>query len=200
MTGSSEKMLRAGLLGLLLLLIGGCGVNNIPSYDESADAAWSDVLNQYQRRAELVPNLVSTVKGYAAHEQETLQAVVEARSRASGMQLPNDIQSNPELMAQFQASQDALSSALSRLLVVVERYPDLKASQNFLSLQSQLEGTENRIAVARRDYINAVKTYNTELRTYPGKWWHSLLYAELEPRANFTASEEMQQPPKVEFQ
>jgi LemA protein len=200
MNGQNEKLLLAGLLGFALLVLGGCGVNNIPSYDESADAAWSEVLNQYQRRAELVPNLVATVKGYAAHEQETLQAVVDARSKATSMQLPNDIQSNPEIMAEFQASQDALSSALSRLLVVVERYPDLKASQNFLSLQSQLEGSENRIAVARRDYINAVKTYNTELRTYPGKWWHSLLYAELEPRANFAAAEEVQQVPKVEFQ
>ena len=199
MSRSMEKVLFAGLLGFALLVLGGCGVNNIPSYDESADAAWSEVLNQYQRRAELVPNLVSTVKGYAAHEQETLQAVVEARSKATGMQLPNDIQSNPELLQQFQANQDALSSALSRLMVVVERYPDLKASQNFLSLQSQLEGTENRIAVARRDYINAVKTYNTELRTYPGKWWHSMLYAELEPRANFAPAEDVQQVPAVEF-
>jgi len=195
-----DKILLAALLGFALLVLGGCGVNNIPSYDESANATWSEVLNQYQRRAELIPNLVSTVKGYAAHEQETLQAVVEARTKATSMQLPADIQSNPEMLKQFQASQDALSSALSRLLVVVERYPDLKASQNFLSLQSQLEGTENRIAVARRDYINAVKTYNTELRTYPGKWWHSLLYAELEPRANFTSSGEMQQLPKVDFQ
>ncbi len=199
MSGSMEKALLAGLLCFALMVVGGCGVNNIPSYDESADAAWSEVLNQYQRRAELVPNLVSTVKGYAAHEQETLQAVVEARAKATGMQLPNDIQSSPELLQQFQANQDALSSALSRLMVVVERYPDLKASQNFLSLQSQLEGTENRIAVARRDYIHAVKTYNTELRTYPGKWWHSMLYAELEPRANFAPAADVQQVPTVEF-
>ncbi|HAJ91620.1 MAG TPA: hypothetical protein DCO71_03205 [Gammaproteobacteria bacterium] len=199
MTGSIPKLFFAGLLGFSLLMLGGCGVNNIPSYDESADAAWSDVLNQYQRRAELIPNLVATVKGYAAHEKETLEAVIEARSKATSMQLPSDIQSSPETMKQFQANQDALSSALSRLMVVVERYPDLKASQNFLSLQSQLEGTENRIAVARRDYIHAVKTYNTELRTYPGKWWHSMLYSDLEPRANFTAPEEIQQAPEVEF-
>lgn len=199
MKKSMDRVLLAGLLGVVLLALAGCGVNNIPSYDESANAAWSDVLNQYQRRAELIPNLVSTVKGYAAHEKDTLEAVIEARAKATGIQLPSDIQSNPEMLKQFQASQDALSSALSRLMVVVERYPDLKASQNFLSLQSQLEGTENRIAVARRDYINAVKVYNTELRTYPGKWWHSLLYAELEPRANFTVSDEMQQLPKVEF-
>lgn len=199
MTRLMQKLFLAGLLGFSLLILGGCGVNNIPAYDESADAAWSDVLNQYQRRAELIPNLVSTVKGYAAHEKETLEAVIEARAKATSMQLPKDIQSNPEMLKQFQTNQDALSSALSRLMVVVERYPDLKASQNFLSLQSQLEGTENRIAVARRDYIQAVKTYNTELRTYPGKWWHSLLYSDLEPRANFSVAEEMQQAPKVEF-
>ena len=199
MKKSMDRVLLAGLLGVVLLALGGCGVNNIPSYDESANAAWSDVLNQYQRRAELIPNLVSTVKGYAAHEKETLEAVIEARAKATSMQLPNDIQSNPEMLKQFQANQDALSSALSRLMVVVERYPDLKASQNFLSLQSQLEGTENRIAVARRDYINAVRVYNTELRTYPGKWWHSMLYAELEPRANFTVSAAQQPLPTVEF-
>jgi LemA protein len=186
-------------MGVALLCLAGCGVNNIPTYDEAANAAWSDVLNQYQRRAELIPNLVATVKGYAQHEKETLDAVVEARSKATSMQLPADIQSNPELLKQFQANQDALSSALSRLLVVVERYPDLKANQNFLALQSQLEGTENRIAVARRDYINSVKIYNTELRTYPGKWWHALLYSDLQARANFTAPEEMQQAPKVDF-
>ena len=199
MTRAIERVFHGGLMAVALLCLAGCGVNNIPTYDEAANAAWSDVLNQYQRRAELIPNLVATVKGYAQHEKETLDAVVEARSRATSMQLPTDIQSNPELLKQFQANQDALSSALSRLLVVVERYPDLKANQNFLALQSQLEGTENRIAVARRDYINSVKVYNTELRTYPGKWWHGLLYSDLQPRASFTAPEEMQQAPKVDF-
>jgi LemA protein len=194
-----ERILLAGLMAVALLGLAGCGVNNIPTYDEGANAAWSDVLNQYQRRAELIPNLVATVKGYAQHEKDTLEAVIEARTRATSMQLPADIQSNPELLKQFQANQDALSNALSRLLVVVERYPDLKANQNFLALQSQLEGTENRIAVARRDYINAVKVYNTELRTYPGKWWHAVLYSDLQPRANFTVPEAMQQAPKVGF-
>ncbi len=199
MTRAIGRVFLGGMMAVALLCLAGCGVNNIPTYDETANAAWSDVLNQYQRRAELIPNLVATVKGYAQHEKETLDAVVEARSKATSMQLPADIQSNPELLKQFQANQDALSSALSRLLVVVERYPDLKANQNFLALQSQLEGTENRIAVARRDYINSVKVYNTELRTYPGKWWHALLYSDLQPRANFTAPEEMQQAPKVDF-
>ena len=155
----------------LVLLVTGCGVNNIPTYDEEVTASWSQVLNQYQRRADLVPNLVSTVKGYAAHEREVLLDVVEARNKATSMQLPGDVLSNPEAFAAFQQNQDKLSGALSRLMVVVERYPDLKASENFLALQSQLEGTENRISVARRDYIQAVKVYNTELRTIPGKWW-----------------------------
>jgi LemA protein len=186
-------------LAAAALLLSGCGINNIPTYDEEVSAAWSQVLNQYQRRAELVPNLVETVKGYAAHEKEVLTDVVEARAKVSQMQLPDDILSNPEAFRQFQANQDALGSALSRLLVTVERYPDLKASQNFLALQSQLEGTENRIAVARRDYIQAVKRYNTELRTIPGRWWRDFLYPESELRENFSVSEDVQQPPSVEF-
>ena len=186
-------------LAAAALLLSGCGINNIPTYDEEVSAAWSQVLNQYQRRAELVPNLVETVKGYAAHEKEVLTDVVEARAKVSQMQLPDDILSNPAAFKQFQANQDALGSALSRLLVTVERYPDLKASQNFLALQSQLEGTENRIAVARRDYIQAVKRYNTELRTIPGRWWRDFLYPESELRENFRVSEDVQQPPRVEF-
>ena len=190
---------RLAFLLLAVLLLSGCGVNNIPSYDEAATAAWSQVLNQYQRRADLIPNLVETVKGYAKHESDTLQAVVEARARGSQMQLPDDILTNPEAFRQVQAGQDALSGALSKLMVVVERYPDLKANQNFLALQNQLEGTENRIAVARRDYIEAVRRYNTELRTYPGKWWHSLLYSDLQPKSSFTVSEQAVQLPSVKF-
>ena len=187
------------LVSLCALLLAGCGVNNIPTFDEAVKAEWSQVLNQYQRRAELVPNLVSTVKGYAAHEKEVLTDVVEARAKVGQMKLPDDILSNPEAFKQFQANQGALSSALSQLMVVVERYPDLKANQNFLQLQSQLEGTENRISVARRDFINAVKRYNTELRTIPGRWWAKYMYPEAELRETFTVSEEMQQVPKVEF-
>ena len=183
----------------IVLLLSGCGINNIPTYDEAADAAWSNVLNQYKRRADLVPNLVNTVKGYAAHEKDVLTAVVEARSKVAQMQLPKDMASNPEAFRAFQQNQDALSSALSRLMVVVERYPDLKASQNFQTLQSQLEGTENRIAVARRDYIDAVRRYNTELRTIPGRWWKSLMYSDAEPRPNFTASAGVEQVPEVNF-
>lgn len=194
-----SSLLRLTSLALFVLLLTGCGVNNIPTYDEEVTASWSQVLNQYQRRAELVPNLIATVKGYAAHEKEVLTEVVEARAKVGQMQLPDNILSNPQAFQEFQASQDALSSALSRLLVVVERYPDLKANQNFLTLQSQLEGTENRIAVARRDYIHAVKRYNTELRTIPGRWWREYLYPESELRENFTVAEEVQQVPKVEF-
>ncbi len=191
--------LQPGALLALVLLLTGCGINNIPTYDEEVKAGWSQVLNQYQRRAELVPNLVETVKGYAAHEKEVLTDVVEARARVGQMRLPDNILSNPEAFRQFQAGQDALSSALTRLLVVVERYPELKANQGFLALQSQLEGTENRIAVARRDYISAVQRYNTELRTIPGRWWKALLYPDSEVRENFTVAEDVQQVPQVDF-
>jgi len=196
-------MARLGSVVFAFLLVGslsGCGINNIPAYEEQAKAAWSQVESQYQRRADLIPNLVSTVKGYAAHERETLEAVVQARAKATSFQVPSDLLSNPEAFRQFQANQDQLSSALARLLVTVERYPDLKANQNFLTLQSQLEGTENRIAVARKDYIEAVRQYNTEMKTIPGRWWHSLLYPEYEPMTNFSAPEASQAPaPRVQF-
>jgi LemA protein len=157
------------------------------------------VLNQYKRRADLVPNLVNTVKGYAAQEKEVLIAVTEARAKVSQMKLPENILSDPQAFRNFEQSQGALSSALSRLMVVVEKYPDLKSNQNFLALQSQLEGTENRISVARRDYIQAVKVYNTELRTIPGRWWAAMLYPEMEVRENFTVEESVQQTPEVKF-
>lgn len=184
----------------LVLFLSGCGINNIPTYDEKVTSSWSQVENQYQRRADLIPNLVETVKGFAAQEQETLTAVIEARSRATSIQVDDSILNNPEKLQQFQQAQGELSSALSRLMAVSERYPDLKSNQNFLALQSQLEGTENRIAVARRDFIQAVERYNTELRTFPGKIWHSILYSELEPRANFEATApNADQPPAVSF-
>lgn len=187
------------LAALGLLLLSGCGINNIPTYDEQVKAAWAQVENQYQRRADLVPNLVATVKGFAAHEEEVLTAVVEARSRVAQMQLPEDVTRNPEALRRFQESQEALSGALSRLLLVVERYPELKSSQNFLTLQAQLEGTENRIAVARRDYIEAVRRYNTELRTIPGRWYAALFYPDAEPRASFEAEPGTEQVPEVKF-
>jgi LemA protein len=194
-----KRLLQAVFFGGVLLSLAGCGINNIPTYDEGVKAAWSQVLNQYQRRADLVPNLIEVVKGYAAHEKDVLTSVVEARSKVAQTQLPADVLTNPEAFRVFQENQAALSSALARLMVVVERYPDLKANQNFLALQSQLEGTENRISVARRDYIEAVKRYNTELRTIPGRWWAALLYSDAKVKENFAASESAQQVPQVKF-
>jgi LemA protein len=182
-----------------VLLFAATSVNTIPTLDEKADSAWSQVLNQYQRRADLIPNLVATVRGYADFEQETLTAVVEARAKVGQMTISPEIFSDPAAFQQFEQNQAALSSALSRLLVVVERYPDLKANQNFLTLQSQLEGAENRIAVARRDYIGAVQDYNIELRTIPGRWFAAWLYSELGPRQNFSAPESVQEVPEVAF-
>jgi LemA protein len=191
--------LRFLAVAALLASLAGCGINTIPTYDEQAKAAWSQVLNQYQRRADLIPNLVETVKGYAAHEREVLTEVVEARARATQMTIPEDILTDPEAFQRFQEAQGELGAALSRLIAITENYPDLKANQNFLALQSQLEGTENRIAVARRDYIEAVRRYNTELRTIPGRWWAALLYPEAEPMQNFTVAEETTRAPEVDF-
>jgi LemA protein len=187
------------LLVPVFLLLASCGINTIPTLEERANAAWSEVLNQYQRRADLVPNLVETVKGYATHEREVLEAVTEARSRVGQMQLPPDVTENPELFRQFQENQQALTGALSRLIALAEAYPDLKANQNFLALQSQLEGTENRIAVSRRDYIEAVRQYNTELRTIPGRWWAALIYPDAKPKQSFTIAEGAEAAPKVTF-
>lgn len=176
-----------------------CGINNIPTYDEAATAAWSEVLNQYKRRADLIPNLVKTVQGSADYERGVLKEVIEARSKATQTQLPAEMLNDPAAFQKFQAAQNGLSSALSRLLVVVERYPDLKANQNFLQLQSQIEGSDNRIAVARRDYINSVKTLNTELRTYPGKLWHSFLHGDVESKQQFTVEPEAMKVPEINF-
>ncbi|WP_101756773.1 LemA family protein [Oceanicoccus sp. KOV_DT_Chl] len=176
------------LLLAYCLLLSGCGINNIPTNDEKVKSSWAQVQNQYQRRADLIPNLVATVKGYAAQEKETLVAVTEARSKVSSMQVSKDILNDPAALAKFEQAQGQLGSALNRLMVVAERYPDLKSNQNFLALQSQLEGTENRISVARRDYIGAVEIYNTEIRTFPGKIWHSLMYSDMPIRETFEAT------------
>ena len=181
------------------LLLSGCGVNNIPTYDESAKARWSDVQNQYQRRADLIPNLVETVKGYAAQEREVLTQVTEARAKASQIKVDASTVTDPAKFKEYQDAQSALTGALGRLLVTVERYPDLKSNQNFLALQSQLEGTENRIAVARRDYIEAVRQYNTELATFPGRFWAWLLYSSYKPMPTFTIEEEKMKTPEVKF-
>lgn len=191
---------RIAALLVMAVLLSGCGINNIPTYDEQVKAAWSQVENQYQRRADLIPNLVETVKGFAKQEQDTLVAVIEARAKATSIQVDASTLNQPEKMRQFEQAQQQLSGALSRLMAVSERYPDLKSNQNFLALQSQLEGTENRIAVARRDFITAVERYNTELRTFPGRIWHSLMYSEMQPRANFEATTPAaEKAPEVKF-
>jgi LemA protein len=202
---SAESFFRfariPALVVLLGLLVSGCGVNNIPTFEETAKAKWSEVLNQYQRRTDLIPNLVETVKGFAAQERQVLEEVTNARARATQtqIQLPPDIVTNPEAFKRFQDAQAQLSGALGRLLAVSERYPDLKSNQNFLALQSQLEGTENRIAVARRDYIEAVRSYNTELRTFPGLIWAGTLYRSNKPMETFTISEDAMKVPQVKF-
>jgi LemA protein len=188
----------AAALGLALVL-SGCGINNIPSYEQNAKAKWGEVQNQYKRRADLVPNLVETVKGFADQERTVLTQVTEARAKATQVQVPADILTNPEAMKRFQDAQNTLGGALRQLLSVVERYPDIKSGQNFLALQSQLEGTENRIGIARRDYIEAARVYNTELVTVPGRLWKSVLYPSSQPMATFEATPEEQQTPKVDF-
>ncbi|MDR7020041.1 LemA protein [Aeromonas salmonicida] len=196
MATSLWRSTTQSLLTLTLLLgLTGCGMNNIPTLDEQVKASWGQVENQYQRRADLIPNLVATVKGYASHEQETLKAVTDARARVGSLQV-----SDPAQLKEFEAAQNQLSSALSRLMVVVERYPDLKADQQFLTLQAQLEGTENRISVARRDYIEAVRQFNTEIRTFPGVIWSKLLYSDLEAKPSFSANPGAEEAPKVSFQ
>ncbi|WP_353979659.1 LemA family protein [Salinicola endophyticus] len=184
----------------LVLALSGCGVNNIPTLDEKVKSAWAQVENQYQRRADLIPNLVETVRGYAQQEKETLTAVTEARAKATSIQVDADTLNDPQTLKRFEQAQSQLTGALSRLMAVSERYPELKSNQNFLALQSQLEGTENRIAVARRDFIQAVQAYNTEIRTFPGKIWHSLLYSDMPIRETFEAtSPNADQAPQVKF-
>jgi LemA protein len=184
---------------LATLTLAGCGINAIPSDEEAAKAKWSEVQNQYQRRSDLIPNLVETVKGFAKQERDVLEAVTEARAKATSIQIPADVVTNPEAFQKFQEAQAQLTGALGRLLAVSEKYPDLKSNQNFLALQSQIEGTENRIAVARRDYIEAVRVYNTDLKTFPGVIWSKLLYANNKPMETFTVAEDVQRVPQVKF-
>jgi LemA protein len=193
---SAFRFLCVLLAGMLLA---GCGINTIPTLHERAKAAWSEVLNQYQRRADLIPNLVETVKGYAAQEREVLTQVTEARAKASQIKVDASTVTDPAKFKVYQDAQNALTGALGRLLVTVERYPDLKSTQNFLALQSQLEGTENRISVARRDYIDSVRAYNTELKTFPGVIWASTLYRSYKPMETFTVAEDVTKPPTVKF-
>ena len=196
--GVARIGLVAALLGIALT-VSGCGYNTIPTLEEQAKARWGDVQNQYQRRADLIPNLVETVKGFASQEKSVLTAVVEARAKATQVKVDASQLTDPEKLKAFQDAQNQLSGALGRLLAVSENYPDLKSNANFLALQSQLEGTENRIAVARRDYIDAVRVYNTALRTFPTLIWAKTLFAGNKPMAVFTASEGSDKPPQVKF-
>ena len=173
--------------------------NNIPKLDENVKEKWSQVQNQYKRRADLIPNLVETVKAYAQHEKTTFVEVTEARSKVSAININENMLNSPEMMQQFSNAQAGLSSALSKLMVVVEKYPELKANENFKALQSQLEGTENRITVARRDFIEAVKNYNIELRTMPGKLVATIAHPDAKIKETFKASEAEQEAPKVKF-
>ena len=184
---------------VVALSLTGCGYNDFQRLDEQSKSAWSEVLNQYQRRADLVPNIVATVKGEANFEQETLTKVVEARAKATSMQVTPETLNNPEAFAKFQQAQGELSSALSRLMVTVERYPDLKANQGFRDLRVQLEGTENRITVARNRYIQAVQEYNVLARSFPSNL--TAMVFGYKPKANFTVQNEAQiaVPPQVDF-
>jgi len=193
---------RIGLASALVVIgatLSACGYNVIPTLEETAKARWADVQNQYQRRADLIPNLVATVQGYAAQEKSVLTAVIEARAKATQIKVDASQLTDPEKLKAFQDAQNQLTGALGRLLAVSENYPDLKSNANFLALQSQLEGTENRIAVARRDYIDAVRAYNTALRTFPTVIWAKTAFAGNKPMAEFTASEGAEKPPQVKF-
>jgi LemA protein len=197
---SGRPFLMAILLALTLPLAG-CGINNIPTYEQTAKAAWSEVLSAYKSRADLIPNLVETVKGFAEQEKSVLTEVTEARAKATSVQaqIPADILTNPAAMQKLQEAQSQLGGALGRLLAVIERYPDIKSGQNFLALQSQIEGIENKIRIARSDYIQAVRQYNTELTTIPGRWWRAFMYPDKTEMATFDIPAEEMKTPKVDF-
>ena len=193
-------MVKQWMVAMVLAVsLSGCGYNTMQSQDEAANAAWSKVLNQYQRRDQLVPNLVATVQGYAKHEKEVLTEVTEARAKVGSVQLTGDTATNEQQLKAFSDAQGGLTSALSKLMVVVEKYPELKANANFLDLQKQLEGTENRIAVARSDYIESVQTYNTTVRQFPNNLTAKMFGMEVRP--NFTVENEkaVSTAPKVSF-
>ncbi|MFC3303346.1 LemA family protein [Parvularcula lutaonensis] len=184
---------------LAAVMLASCGINDVPEKKNNLDAAWSEVQNQYQRRADLIPNLVRTVEGFAQQEREVLTDVIEARAKATSIEITADDLTDPDKLAQFEAAQQQLSGALSRLMVTVERYPELRSNENFLALQSQLEGTENRIAVARRDYIEAVRDYNREFMVIPDRWVAAIFNGSYEPAATFEAAPEAQSAPEVDF-
>ncbi|MGB7887616.1 MAG: LemA family protein [Xanthobacteraceae bacterium] len=196
----TASRIRASFIVVILgLIVSGCGYNTSPTLQEQAKARWADVQNQYQRRADLIPNLVATVQGYAAQEKNVLTAVVEARAKATQIKLDASDLTDPAKLKAFQDAQNQLTGVLGRLLAVTENYPDLKSNANFLALQSQLEGTENRISVARRDYIDAVRAFNLSLRTFPTVIWAKTVFSGEKPMAVFTADEGAQTPPPVKF-
>ena len=199
MTRSIQRWLRPLMLLVLPLALAGCGINTIPTRDEQVKAAWAEVQNQYQRRSDLIPNLVATVQGYAKQEQAVLVQVTQARASATQVKVDASTLTDPAAFAQYQAAQDRLSGVLGRLLAVTENYPDLKSNANFLALQSQLEGTENRISVSRRDYNEAVRLYNTALRTVPTSIWAATMYRSSKPVTPFAATPAAQTAPTVSF-
>ena len=194
------KFIRICLAILLVSLLSGCGYNQIQTNDEAIKAQWSEVLNQYQRRADLVPNLVNTVKGYAAQEERVLTEVTNARARVGGVNITAEQAADPVKLAEFQKAQGELSGALSRLLVVSENYPDLKSNQNFLELQAQLEGTENRITVARNRYIQSVETYNVHIRQFPVNLTAMMFSYSTKPNFSVENEAAISKPPVVEFE
>lgn len=193
-----KRFSRFVLIGIMFSLLTGCGYNTMQANEEAVNAAWGDVEASYQRRADLIPNLVEVVKGYAKHEADTLKAVTEARAKVGSVQASKDLINDPQAFAKFQQAQGELSGALSRLMVVVEKYPDLKANENFLDLQNQLEGTENRINVARVRYNKAVQEFNTSIRTFPNSLTNSLML-HLTRKEPFKAEEGAKVAPKIKF-
>jgi len=199
MWNAFSRLRALAVAALLGLAVGGCGFNTIPTQEEAAKAKWAEVENQYQRRADLIPNLVATVQGYAKQEKDVLTSVTEARAKATSIHIDANDLSDPEKIKQLLEAQQQLTGALGRLLAISENYPELKSNQNFLTLQAQLEGTENRIAVARRDYIAAVQEYNTTLRTLPGLFWAATFFRSSKPMVEFSADEGAQKAPQVKF-
>ena len=195
---SKTKLALFGMAAVMVIIVL-TKINNIPVLDENVKSKWSQVENQYKRRFDLIPNLVNTVKGYAKHEKETLTGVIEARSKVGQINIDANNLSNPQMMEAFSKAQGGLTSALSKLMLVVERYPDLKANKNFLALQSQLEGTENRIAVARKDYIQSVKKYNIELRSFPSNIVAAIFHSDAQIMQTFKIAQQEKINPQVKF-
>jgi LemA protein len=194
-----QRLARVALLLTAPLIVAGCGINTIPTKEERAKAQWAEVQNQYQRRSDLIPNLVNTVKGYAAQERNVLTEVTQARASATQVKVDASTLTDPAKFQQYAQAQDRLSGVLGRLMMIQERYPELKSNENFMALQSQLEGTENRIAISRRDYNDAVRDLNTTLRTFPQVFWAKTVYASSQPMQLFAATASAQSAPTVSF-